>query len=309
MYLRHYITRSYEEYLWKRRERGYLSGLSRPLDAFFAMNPDLSFLKEDLLFAADNEILVVLPYRQSKSQGTELRLALGGWRKNCEFKYHFAVIGEFDEDLAKEFDWVDFIRVPNLPGRPGQYNPHLNMLRAYEAAYKRFGDRYPGFLTMADDCYPIRPFSYFELYQTRYLRDSFTGTENLPASYWRHDKWKTRRLLDEEGLPHVNYTTHFPCYYNFKRLLEIWDRFGMRDESYVLEDVYFNYFEHEKPFPVQDIRYGVWGKARMGEPLEKALADPHVKFICNSVEGWSPELERILGDAILGEKSLEGSPE
>jgi hypothetical protein len=118
--------------------------------------------------------------------------------------------------------------------------------------------------------------------------------ESLPTSFWKHDKWKTRRLLDANDLPHTNYTTHFPCYFNFDNLRLIWDRFGMRDESYVPEDVYFNVFGVSTPIPVNTIRYGIWGPDKMGEPLEAAIANPSIKFLCNSVEGWSLQLEATL---------------
>lgn len=117
---------------------------------------------------------------------------------------------------------------------------------------------------------------------------------DAPASFWRHDKWKTRQLLDREGLPHVNYTSHHPYYLEFRRLREIWDRFNMLEESYVLDDVYFNYFSHEDPLPDTTVRLGVWNRDIFERDFENAVADPDIKFVCNSVDGWSRELEAAI---------------
>ena len=300
IYLRHYITRSWEEYLWKKLRRGYFMGFARTWDAFFVLNPEMSNIKKDLIYAINHPVLVVLPYVQSKSQGSELRLALRGWRKNCKFSYHFVVIGEFDTSLVEEFDWVEFIAVPTLPRVNGQYNPHLDIQHKFEVAYERFKDHYPGFIYMVDDNYAVRPFSQFDIFQTHYLQSSFIGVERLPASYWKHDKWKTRRLLDREGLPHVNYTTHFPCYFNFEKLKMLWDKFDMRHESYVPEDVYFNAYYFSRPVQVDPVRYGIWGPTFMDERFNNAIENTSIKFICNSVEGWSKELEDSLKKIVEG---------
>ena len=299
IFLRHYITKSFEEYIWKKRTRGYFMGFSRTTNGFFVMSPELQELQEDLAYALTHPVLVVLPYIETKSQGCELRLALNGWRKNAKFRYHFVVIGEFNAALKNEFPWVEFIFAPTLPKVRQQYNPHLDIRNKFEIAYNLFKDKYPGFIYMVDDNYAIRPFNYFEIFQTHYLNDAFTGVKDAPTTYWKHDKWKTRQLLDAANLPHINYTTHFPCYFNFKKLQAIWNEFDMRNESYVPEDVYFNKYNVSKPLSVKSIRYGIWGPKQMGAPLETALADPNIKFLCNSVEGWSPELEQILSNLIL----------
>ena len=56
-----------------------------------------------------DNVLVVMPYIQSISQGNEIKLSLSGWKKFCQFSYYFIVIGEFDKQLKKEFTWVKFI--------------------------------------------------------------------------------------------------------------------------------------------------------------------------------------------------------
>lgn len=101
IYIRHYITKSWEEYVWKRRVRGYPWGENRSFEFFFLVNPEMEDKKEELIKKLENEVLVVLPYKVGTACENELKLSLRSWRKFCRFKYHFIVIGEFDNTLKR----------------------------------------------------------------------------------------------------------------------------------------------------------------------------------------------------------------
>jgi hypothetical protein len=101
-------------------------------------------------------------------------------------------------------------------------------------------------------------------------------------------------LFDKEKMSHINYTTHFPYWYNIKKLKYIIEKFNLRNESYVLEDVYFNYFRHDKPVLDSEIRLGIWNNNIFENDFESALNNINIKFMCNSVEGWSKDLENKL---------------
>lgn len=290
IYLRHYITKSWEEYVWKRKTRGYPWGRKRDFDYFFKLNPDMLDKKEELISQIKNDTLIVLPYKQSGSQGNEIRLALKGWRKFCKFKYRFIVIGEFDDQLKNEFPWVKFIDCPSVK-KEGQYSPHLDIMNKFYAIARLYGQEYDGFIYTTDDEYPIKPFDLKDVTSVFYHSSSFTGCEKCPTSYWRYDKWKTRQLLDKENLPTVNYTTHHPCFFEFMKMYEIREKYNMLNVSYVFDDVYFNYFKHEEPILDSTIRLGIWNRQIFNNEFHKALDNPNIKFVCNSVEGWSKELE------------------
>lgn len=311
LFIRHYITKSFEEYVWKYTKRGFCWGGKRSIDFFFAINPDLEDRKEELMqslqkptafltqvLEKDNKILVVLPYKQSGSQGTELEIALSLWRKNCTFDYHFIVIGEYDEALKQKFDWVQFIPYQSKEKVEGQYNAHLDMVNKMATVAQLYKDKYKGFIWMVDDNYAIKPFTIEDIITIHYHSAVFHGEPNKPTYYWNHNKWKTRQLLDREQLPHYNYTTHYPCYFEFDKLQEIWDKYNILNESYVLEDIYFNYFKHEPPVLDSTIRLGIWNYAIFKNVFEQALNNPNIKFMCNSVEGWSKELEYKLKSLI-----------
>jgi len=288
--IRHYMTKSWEEYIGKRK-RGYFMGFARTVDMFFKVNQDMLPFKQQLLNDLKKETLVVLPYKKSGSQGNEIKLSLNGWRKFCQFKYHFIVIGEFGEQLKDEFPWVEFIHCPSIAKKDGQYNPHIDIQNKFKTVSRMYSQIYDGFIYMTDDEYAIKPFDFDDIIKTYYHASEFTGCEKAPAYFWSHDKWKTRQLLDREGLPHVNYTTHYPCYFEFKKMDEIRKKYNLLEESYVFDDIYFNYFQHEEPILDSTIRLGIWNKRIYDEEFQSALNNPDIKFICNSIEGWSKELE------------------
>ena len=293
MYIKHYMTKSWEEYIGKRK-RGYFMGFARTIDMFFRINQDMLPLKQQLLDDLKKETLVVMPYKQNGSQGNEIRLSLTGWRKFCNFKYHFVVIGEFDESLKKEFPWVEFIYCPSVPKKEGQYNPHLDIQNKFKIISRMYSQIYDGFIYITDDEYAIKPFELIDITKIYYHSKEFFGNEKSPTSYWSHDKWKTRKLLDKENLPHYNYTTHYPCYFEFKKMEEIRKKYNLLEESYVFDDIYFNYFKHEEPIKDDEIRLGIWNNKIYEEEFQKALDNPNIKFCCNSVEGWSKNLENSL---------------
>ena len=298
IYIRHYITKSWEEYVWKKLCRKYFYGKIRTLDNFFIINMDMYKLKNQLISKLKEETLVVLPYSQLKSQGSEIKLALSAWKKFCKSRYHFVVIGDFDNSLKRDFPWVEFIEIPQANRISGQYYPHIDIQNKMEIAFIFFHNKYPGFIWMVDDNYAIKPFEIYELKNIHYHQLSFTGVKNDPTWFWKHDKWKTRQLLDRENLPHVNYTTHLPCYFEFEKLIDIWSKYDLKNNSYVVEDIYFNSYVHEPPVFDERIRLGIWNTKDTSDKIKKAIDDPRIKFICNSVEGWSPELEEQLGRII-----------
>ena len=295
IFIRHYITKSWEEYVYKKVNRGYFCGASRTFENFFLMNPDMNDKKEELLKSLKNDdTLVVMTYVQGGSQGKEIEFALSGWKKFCKFKYHLVVIGDFDGSLPEKFPWVEFIACPSVAVEENQYTPHLDIQMKMEIAMRVFKTSYDGFIWISDDFYPIKPFELEDLTTTHYRPGEVCGGGKLPLASFFNNKWKTKELLVENNLPRVNYTTHYPCYLEFSKLKEIWDKFNMREESYVVEDIYFNYFEHDEPVLDDDVRLGIWSEKVYKEKFQDALNNPKIKFVCNSVEGWSEDMEKDL---------------
>ena len=247
----------------------------------------------------DGKTLIVLPYSQRGAQGEEIQLALSAWKRFCTFDYHLVVVGDFDESLKEKFTWAEFVYVDRLPAIRRQYNPLLDVLHKLDIACQKFKGDYSGFVRMMDDFYAIKPFTLSDVKNTYYHAISFVGNKNAPTSFWCHSKWKTRQLLDRENLPHINYTTHHPCYFEIDKLETLFDKYNMRKESYVLDDLYFNYFTHDKPTLVSKIRLGIWNNDIFRRDFQKAIDNPNIKFVCNSVKGWCKELEDGLKEIIF----------
>lgn len=242
----------------------------------------------------NEEILVVLPYIQKGANGRELQLALECWKKFCLFKYHFVVIGDFDQSLKEEFEWVEFIECSQLPEKENQYNPHLDMINKMNIVMEKYYNTYNGFIRMVDDNYAIKPFDLNDIMTIHYNEKRILGISSMPTSHFIHNKWKTKNLLDEQHLPCIDYTTHFPRYYEFPRLREIIDKFDLLNESYVLEDIYFNYYPHEEPVNANTIRCTIYYSIKYETTFQKAIETPNVKFINTTPQGWCKEFENRL---------------
>ena len=241
-------------------------------------------------------ILVMMPYIQSKAQGNEIKICLNCWRKFCTFNYHFVVVGDYAEDLQKEFPWVEFIYCEPKKLMEAQYNPHLDIQHKMEVLYNKYHKEYTGFIRVSDDVYAIKPFTLDDITTVYYNSDKLNPypSPNHPTNYFSNNKWKTQQLLIKNNLPIVNYTIHSPYYYEFEKLMEIWNKYDMRNESYVLEDIYFNSFEHSEPKPITDIRCMIRLKSKVYEKFHYSLNSPNIKFLCNSNSGWTSEIEKIL---------------
>jgi len=147
---------------------------------------------------------------------------------------------------------------------------------------------------MMDDFYAIKPFNFKDVSTIYYHSPTFTGNEKAPTYFWSHDLWKTRQLLDKENLPHINYTTHHPCYFEFERLFDVLMKYNMLEESYEFDTIYFNSYVHEPPILDNAIRLGIWSRDIYEREFDNAINNPNIKFVCNSVGGWSKELEESL---------------
>ena len=57
IYIRHYITKSLEEFVWKRKARGYFWGKTRLFDKFFLINPEFESNKGKLIKEAKKWVM------------------------------------------------------------------------------------------------------------------------------------------------------------------------------------------------------------------------------------------------------------
>lgn len=231
-------------------------------------------------------MLVVIPYYAAGAQGRELELAIKGWRKHCKSDYHIVVVGE--EDPAVSDHDVTWLYSKRVEGIEGSYRPHLDYVSCFRKVREVFHWE-EGMVFAADDNFAVKDFDEAWIRKLRYLTDvPFEGV----ADGWPIEKYFTRCKMEDLKLPLRNWTTHLPCWFDFDKLIAMFDRFDMDHESFVLEDMYFNLY-HQNDEAELDAPYKFM-VARKSDVLDFDAAVKQRMWICNTVDGWSEELERKL---------------
>lgn len=242
--------------------------------------------KTALFFNLSYFMLVVIPYYAPGSQGRELEMAIAGWRKHCKSDYHIVVVGETDPNIiANDVSFVYSKRVDDIEG---SYRPHLD----YVSCLRKVHEVYPeerGMVFAADDNYAVNDFDETWIRKLHYLTDvPFEGA----VDGWPIEKFFTRCKLEDLGLPTRNWTTHMPCWFDFDKLMDMFDRYEMDKQSFVLEDMYFNTY-HAGDEAELDAPY----KFFLSKPEDVVDIEAAMRqriWICNTVDGWSRELENKL---------------
>lgn len=247
--------------------------------------------------ATDKKLLIVIPHHPDKYG--DIKIAIAAWQKFCTFDYELVVIGDYDRELESIFTDVTFIYCDRASTVKNQYMPHIDLANKYSLIMSKYDSIYDGFVRLADDHYAVKNFVLDDILTTHYHQPSFTGDKSKPTSYWKHDIWKTRQLLDKEKLPHVNYTTHFPFYVEFCKTKELCDKYNLTHNSYCFESLYFNYYSHEEPVIDSDIRYAICNREdSLRANIQNAINNTSIKFLFSSNDGWSEYLHKQLKELI-----------
>ena len=108
IYIRHYVTRFWEEWVWKTKTRGQFWTDTRQLDVFFKINTDMAYLKEQLINSSIKScILTVI-----KNEHEYLKEWID-YHLNLGINYIF-IIEDFDseshEEIVKNYSNVILLR-------------------------------------------------------------------------------------------------------------------------------------------------------------------------------------------------------
>lgn len=242
----------------------------------------------------DDRVLVVIPYCSQGAQGRELEFAVAGWRKHFKENYLIVLAGE-DHPITKTGDDIVCIESERVPEKAGQYRQHLDYVSCLRKVRAAFPDS-KGFIMVADDCYAVND---FDLIDVKFLkqRDDDMGGDLLSSNMWQRDKAKTKALLIKEGYPTRNFTTHLPQYYEWDKLSALWDKYDMDNQSYLMEDLYYNiYFPTRIPLQLHidhdNLKCGVYRSNPRLNYIDRAFKKQI--WITNSPVGWIPALvERL----------------
>lgn len=239
----------------------------------------------------DKEILVVIPYLASAAQGSELELAVTGWRLFFRNPYRLLVVGDH-HPVVESGDDISFLPCPRIDPVEGQYLPHLDMVHKFRRAVEAY-PQYHGFVYTCDDIYPTAD---FDIWDILVPKEPVRGFEVKPYDWrkgkpdWYSDKCKTAELCRLNFIPDRNWVCHLPVYYDVQKLLLTYLGYHCDTTSYVVENIYFN---EEYPMDVHarpERQYH--DEVTTTYPDIRPLGS--VKWVSNANSGWSPKLEQML---------------
>lgn len=246
----------------------------------------------------DKEILVVIPYLARESQGRELEFAVAGWRAHFKTSYHIVVVGDAHPVTETGGD-ITHLPCPRIEWDScdlDNYVPHLDHVHKFRAVHKAFPS-YEGFVYACDDMYAVKDFSIDTILYPKIVAKDMGGNIHHPNG-WLRDKAKTRALCVAEGLPLWNWVCHLPVYFEWEKLLGIYDKYGMDCESFIVENIYYNQYPPKGEPIVIDGTDGLrcWITNRHEDlgKLENEFSG--CTWCCNSTNGWCAELECALAE-------------
>lgn len=242
----------------------------------------------------NEDILVVIPYLAEGAQGNELIWATKGWRDHFREDFTLVIVGD-EPPIGAEYDyWIACSRIAPVEG---QYTPHLDMVHKFRAVRERFRHA-KGFIYSCDDIYPVNDFGLEDILMPK-INQREMDYDPDSGNAWERDEAKTRDWLKAHGLATRGWICHLPVYMEWDKWEDIVNELGADKESYVIEEVYFNTWYATRPavlmgwdkdpyrvrierpdFDVRKLREGMKGKT----------------FVCNSVAGYTEELERIMNE-------------
>lgn len=246
---------------------------------------------------ASHGILVVIPYLASGAQGRELEYAVKGWRRHFKEKFHIVVVGDY-HPICDTGDDIEFIECPQVPPTDVvNYRPHIDHVHKFRTVREHFPDS-EGFIYACDDMYAVNDFDLTDVKLLK-IHSMDVNPNPLDANPWQRDNAKTRELELREGLPTRSFVCHLPVWYDWDKLLAIYDKYDCDHNSYIVEDLYHNtYFKDRVPLLLNiefdNFRCGVWRSNPRISYIRNAFRTKI--WITNSPAGWIPELVNMLDE-------------
>ena len=236
--------------------------------------------------------LVLIPHLPPGQQGHELTLAIAGWRKHFKTPHQIAIMGENLPTIPGIIN-VESKRVPDVPG---EYRPHLDYVSCARKARAMFPET-DGFVVAGDDVFAVNDFTLDDVKRPKVqeLWIPTVGAKNHPNP-WRRNLAKTGIVCRRDGLETFNWTTHLPHYYEWDKLFALYDKYDCDHNSYVIENLYFNYYQPEtRPYLLN--RNDTWKYEVSYTPLympDLLHAFATKVWVTCTENGWSERMEEEL---------------
>lgn len=233
---------------------------------------------------------ILITYYSAGAQGNELQLSVFGWRKYFRGDYKLIIVSDIDRCVSGED--IIWIKEPRVEPISGQYHPHLDVMNRFMKAIKAVPEM-NGFVWAADDNFLIKPINGKWLKELRYQNNEYIiNGEPSSLHHFAKEKLKTREILDREKLPHRNWTTHIPCYFEVDKFIALTDKYDLAHNSYILEDLYYNTY-----FPQEKAELASVSKFMLLKEEDALSMTENIKnktWICGSVPGFSESMQNIL---------------
>ena len=240
--------------------------------------------------------LVVIPYLAKDAQGSELELAVAGWCKHFKEKHRIVIVGDHHPAVDTGRD-ISFIPCPRIDPVEGQYLPHLDIVHKFRKVRSLF-PKTDGFIYACDDMYAVKDFTMQHVLVPKlpHEGDDIRVFDWRKEGGWLSDLGKTRELCEREGFTQKNWVCHLPVFYEWDRLLDIYDKYDCDHESYIVENIYYNQIAIHyamNGIQVLDADYFQY-EVKTSHPGIESAEDAGKIWITNANTGWSKSLEDIL---------------
>ena len=241
--------------------------------------------------------LVVIPYKAAEAQGNELMLAIRGWMKYFKERFRIVVVGDVE---GLEFPEVSggCLEVGVLPHECKTDNPPLDVVEKLIAVIGEFPEA-ENLIVTNDDIYPVNDFDITEVKMLK--KDGLLSDEKKCGEVYALNRGKTLKALQDKGLPVHDYGCHLPMFYDVEKLIKVIEEYDLTKEAMLFSSLYFNtVFPTFIPFRLNmesDNLKVIVGRQNANLKLLREYI-PKKIFVNNSVTGWSPELEKVIGEYV-----------
>ena len=235
---------------------------------------------------------IIIPYKLTEDNGTELKYALRSIEKNCKFPHRVVIVGECP-------DWVDNEKVLHVPIAidPRDENPKAwNVIEKMKYIVKNIRDDISDtFIMTYDDIVFSREITMGVLVQplaAAKMPDSFDFKTDA-SDAWKTVFINTMKALLRNKMPMYNYETHCPRVFDKQILADVFERFGFEKRPYCFPSLYFNSYEVQ-PMLLNEENY-IKAAINSEESFENLKDSVEKYYFTNWTEKmWTEKLEAVL---------------
>lgn len=237
----------------------------------------------------DNTPVVVIPYVSAEAQGNELRWALRGWAKHMP-DAKIVIIGDKEP-------WMDEEELAFIECHKIGVNPPMDILNKMQNVIdsELIPDK---FIWANDDQYPVNTIYFPDLEINKYHGMLEVNVKGAVGKY-KENKQNTIDLLKENDMPLRDFSTHLPVVYEKSKLKEMFEKFDMEDQSYLIQSIYFNmFFPYDLPILLDihsdNMKCGIYRQKVSVPNMRKFIKEK--KFFNNSQTGFSDVFSKFMNE-------------